>query len=89
MDQPFHPQKGRYIRDAKPGDRITGFFLVRHKQLEQFRDRSRGYFLTLILADRSGSLLARVWEGASELADSFTQGFRSKLFTRGDLPRNV
>lgn len=74
MDQPFHPQKGRYIRDAKPGDRITGFFLVRHKQLEQFRDRSRGYFLTLILADRSGSLLARVWEGASELADSFNQG---------------
>ncbi|MEK7278110.1 MAG: HD domain-containing protein [Chloroflexota bacterium] len=74
MTQPFHPQKGATVREVKPGDRITGFFVVRHKQLEPFRDRSRGQFLTLVLTDRTGSLLARVWEGAPELAETFAQG---------------
>ena len=35
---------------------------------------ARADIFDLILADRSGSLLARVWEGASELTDSFNQG---------------
>ncbi|HLB48964.1 MAG TPA: OB-fold nucleic acid binding domain-containing protein, partial [Anaerolineales bacterium] len=74
MTDYFHPQKGMYVREVKPGDRLTGFFVVRHKQLEPFRDRSRGQFLTLVLTDRTGSLLARVWEGAPELAETFAQG---------------
>jgi len=72
--QPKHPQKGAFIVDVHAGDRVTGFFLVRHKQLEPFRDRSRGEFLTLGLGDRSGQMLARVWEGASELAEQFAEG---------------
>jgi 3'-5' exoribonuclease len=71
---PKHPQKGLFIIDARPGDRLTGFFLVRHKQLEPFRDRSKGEFLTLMLGDRTGQLLARVWEGAAELAETFEEG---------------
>ena len=72
---PHHPKKGPFIVDLKPGDRLKeGFYLVRHKQLEPFRDRSKGDFLTLILGDRSGQLLARVWEGAAELAESFSEG---------------
>lgn len=71
---PKHPQKGHFILDARPGERVTGFFLVRHKQLEPFRDRSKGEFLTLMLGDRTGQLLARVWEGAAELAETFEEG---------------
>jgi 3'-5' exoribonuclease len=74
MADTYHAQKGPYIREVKPGDRLTGFYLVRYKQLEPFRDRTRGLFLTLVLADRTGSLLARVWEGAPELAETFEQG---------------
>src|SRR5262245_9919521 len=71
---PKHPLKGSFIVDLKPGDRTTGFYLVRHKQLEPFRDRTKGEFLTLMLSDRTGQMLARVWEGASELAQTFNEG---------------
>lgn len=71
---PKHPLKGTFVVDLKPGDRTTAFFLVRHKQLEPFRDRSKGMFLTLMLSDRSGQILARVWEGAAELAETFNEG---------------
>jgi 3'-5' exoribonuclease len=66
--------KGPFVADLQPGERITGFYLVRHKQLEPFRDRTRGEFLTLVLADRTGQVLARVWEGAAELAEQFSEG---------------
>ncbi|MBM4425567.1 MAG: HD domain-containing protein [Chloroflexi bacterium] len=79
----FHPHKGPYVRELKPGERITGFFLVRYKQLESFRDRTRGQFLTLMLSDRTGSVLARVWEGAPELAETFEQGSTVKV--QGDV----
>ncbi len=71
---PKHPQKGSFIVDLRPGERVTGFFLVQHKQLEPFRDRSKGEFLTLMLADRTGQMLARVWDGAAELAETFAEG---------------
>ncbi len=76
---PKHPQKGSFIIDVRPGERVTGFFLVRHKQLEPFRDRSKGEFLTLMLGDRTGQLLARVWEGAAELAETFEEGDLVKI----------
>jgi 3'-5' exoribonuclease len=63
--------KGVYVSDLRPGDRVTGFFLVRQKQLEPFRDRSKGEFLTLVLSDRTGQVLARVWEDAPALAETF------------------
>jgi 3'-5' exoribonuclease len=83
MLEPHNPNKGPFVRELKPGDRITGFYVVRHKQLEPFRDRSRGQFLTLLLSDRTGSVLARVWEGAPELADTFEQGETVKV--QGDV----
>ena len=73
--EPRHPLKGVFISDLRPGERVTGaFFLVRHKQLEPFRDRSKGEFLTLMLGDRTGQMLARVWESAPELAETFAEG---------------
>ncbi len=78
-----HPLKGAFVVDLRLGERVTAFFLVRHKQLEPFRDRSKGEFLTLMLADRSGQILARVWEGAPELAETFAEGEVVKV--AGDL----
>ena len=66
--------KEQFVRDLRPGDQVLGFFLVRHKQLEPFRDRTRGKFLTLTLADRTGEILARVWEDAPTVAETFQRG---------------
>lgn len=81
--EPKHRLKGAFVTDLRPGERTTAFFLVRRKQLEPFRDRSKGEFLTLILADRTGHILARVWEGAPELAETFAEGEIVKV--AGDL----
>lgn len=74
MPQTHHPHKGPFVAALRPGDQVTGFYLARHKQLEPFRDRTRGEFLTLVLADRTGQVVARVWEGAAELAEGFSEG---------------
>jgi 3'-5' exoribonuclease len=66
--------KTQSVRDLSPGDQVLGFFLVKSKDLEWFRDRTRGQFLTLVLADRTGEVLARVWERGSELAETFEEG---------------
>jgi len=71
---PKHPDKGIFISELRLGERITGFFQARYKQLEPFRDRSKGSFLTLILSDRTGQLLARVWDNALEAAAKFEEG---------------
>jgi 3'-5' exoribonuclease len=65
--------KGVYVSDLRPGDRVTGYFLVRQKQLEPFRDRTKGEFLSLVLSDRTGQVVARVWEGASAAAEAIAQ----------------
>jgi 3'-5' exoribonuclease len=66
--------KGPFVAELSPGSRITGYYLVRQKALEPFRDRSKGEFLNLMLADRSGEITARVWEDAAQLAATFTEG---------------
>jgi 3'-5' exoribonuclease len=66
--------KGPFVESLRPGERITGFFLVRQKKLEPFRDRNKGEFLSLLLADRTGDVMARVWEDAPELAEQFAEG---------------
>src|SRR5690606_16707730 len=47
---------------------------VRSKQLEPFRDKTKGEFLSLLLADRTGQLPARVWENGPALAGTFNDG---------------
>ena len=66
--------KEQFVRDLKEGDKVLSFFLVKHKQLEYFRDRTKGQFLTLTLSDKTGQVLARVWEKALELAETFEEG---------------
>jgi len=66
--------KEQFVSDLKEGDRVLSFFLVKHKQLEYFRDRTRGQFLTLSLGDKTGQILARVWDKAPERAETFAEG---------------
>jgi 3'-5' exoribonuclease len=66
--------KGLFVADFLAGERVTGFFLVRQKKLEPFRDRAKGEFLSLVLGDRTGQVTARVWDGASALSETFAQG---------------
>ncbi len=47
---------------------------MRDKRLEPFRDPGRGFYLNLLLSDRSGHLSARVWEGAENISDEILQG---------------
>lgn len=68
-----HSEKGPFVRDLRPEERFMGYYLLRRKRLEPFRDPSRGYFLTLIVSDRSGQILARVWEGAEEVDAELVQ----------------
>jgi 3'-5' exoribonuclease len=75
--------KDTFVSDLKAGDRVTTFFLVRQMQMEPFRDQSKGEFLTLMLADRTGQILGRVWENAAAAAAAFEVG--DVIKTAGDV----
>lgn len=74
--------KKQFVRDLRPGKRVLSFFILRRKQRESFRDRTRGEFLTLILADRTGEILARVWEDASTVDRQVEAGQVVKVLGR-------
>lgn len=79
MSEAYHPQKGPFLRELQPDDRFIGYYALRTKTLEPFRDPARGYFLTLVLSDRSGQLIARVWEQAEETYEDLLEGEVIKL----------
>lgn len=66
--------KGPLVSELRSGERIVGFYFVRQKQLEPFRDRERGEYLALVLSDKSGQIPARVWENAPAMAGTFEAG---------------
>ena len=74
MSNSYHKDKGPFLRELVEGERFMGFYLLRSKHLEPFRDPSKGYYLSLVLGDRSGQLLGRVWENAEEAAEEILQG---------------
>ena len=61
--------KPHYIREIKPEEVITSFFLVKEKEVRQ--KRSGEPYLTLTLADKTGTLDARMWDGVVEVAETF------------------
>jgi len=60
----------RRVAELRPGERVDSIFVVARKALCSFRDPARGCYLALWLADATGQVKARVWEGASEIAPS-------------------
>jgi 3'-5' exoribonuclease len=79
MTEAYHVDKGPFLRELQPGERFVGYYVLRSKELEPFRDPTRGYYLTLIFSDRSGQLLGRVWEGAEDVDVEIVQGEVIKL----------
>ncbi len=74
IEESHHPGKGVFLRQLEPEERFIGYFVLRSKTLEPFRDPTRGYYLTLVLSDRSGQSLAHVWENAEEVNQDILQG---------------
>jgi len=71
--------KSQFVADLHPGDAVLSFFLVRFQRLEPFRNRSKGQYLALILADRTGEIPARVWEQGPEVAERIARGMVVKV----------
>ncbi len=61
--------KSPYISDLEPNQVITGLFLVQHKDIRQ--KKSGEPYLSLIIADRTGELDAKMFDNAAEVLDAF------------------
>jgi len=64
-----------FIADLKPGDKINQFFLIKRK--ERRRTRTGKDYLDISLADRTGTMAAKVW---SEALDQFDPLFAEGQF---------
>ncbi|MFZ5650357.1 MAG: 3'-5' exoribonuclease YhaM family protein [Bacillota bacterium] len=53
------------IADIKNGARVVSRFILRGKRLSQYKGKP-GHFLTLLLADSTGQLEAKIWEKAED-----------------------
>jgi len=78
--------KSAYVADLKPDTVITSFFLVSDKELRSTRDGKP--FLRLELGDRSGTVEARLWENAEDLAATFNRDDIVKVQARVENYRN-
>jgi 3'-5' exoribonuclease len=61
--------KSPYISELEPNQTIHGTFLVQHKDIRQ--KKSGDPYLSLLLADRTGELDAKMWDNAAEVLDAF------------------
>ncbi len=93
MKQAKHPEKGPWIAELEDGQELIGFYVMRNLWLEAFRDMTRGHYLRLSLADKSGTIEAKIWEDAERVAaimegqtivkvDGKTEKFKDRLQIR-------
>ena len=66
--------KRTYIADLKPDDSVSDIFRVVEAWLAPYRDESKGQYMHLLLADRTGQAEARLWQGAEEVAGRLSPG---------------
>jgi len=66
--------KRTYAADIKPDDQVYGVFRVLEARLAPYRDGSKGHFMHLLLADRTGQVEGRLWEQAEEAASWLEPG---------------
>jgi 3'-5' exoribonuclease len=50
------------IKDFKPGQNITDFFLVRNKELRD-KKHKKGFYLSIELGDSTGRIFGSLWDG--------------------------
>jgi len=58
--------KSQYLADLKVGDYVDTIAIVKSKRRIPYRNRP-GYYLALILKDRTGAVDGRVWEDAERV----------------------
>ncbi|HEV2388155.1 MAG TPA: HD domain-containing protein [Candidatus Acidoferrales bacterium] len=78
--------KPAYVSDLGPDQAVTSTFLVWEKELLQTRDGKP--YLRLELADRTGSIEARMWDGFEPVASSLGRNDFVKVQGRAELYRN-
>src|SRR5437868_4567085 len=61
--------KSPYVRDLEPNQIINGTFIVHVKEIRQ--KKSGEPYLSVMLADRTGELDARMFDNAAEYLDVF------------------
>ena len=61
--------KTLFVRDLQPNQVARSVFLVQSKEIRQ--DRAGKSYLTLVLADRTGTVEARMWDGIGEVVHTF------------------
>jgi 3'-5' exoribonuclease len=61
--------KTPFVRDLIANEVATGVFLVQSREVRQ--KRTGESYLSLILADRTGELEAKMWDNVAEVVDSF------------------
>jgi 3'-5' exoribonuclease len=61
--------KSLYVSDLEPGREVTGVFLVQHKDVRQ--KKTGEPYLSLLLADRTGDIDAKMWDNVAQVMDSF------------------
>ena len=61
--------KSPYVNEIEPNKLITTSFLVHSKEIRQ--KKSGEFYLSLLLADRTGELDAKMWDNVSDVIDAF------------------
>ncbi|MCF8061363.1 MAG: HD domain-containing protein [Deltaproteobacteria bacterium] len=76
-----------WVEDLKENDRVSGLYLVKIKRLGTTRKGDP--FLSLVLADRTGEVEARVWDDAETTSRRFAEGDVVAVEGRAGSYRNV
>jgi 3'-5' exoribonuclease len=61
--------KSPFVRELKPNEIATAVFLVHTKEIRQ--KRTGEPYLSMLLADRSGEVDAKMWDNVAEVMDTF------------------
>ena len=61
--------KSPYVNELEPNQVITTSFLVHSKEIRQ--KKGGELYLSLLLADRTGELDAKMWDNVAEVLDAF------------------
>jgi 3'-5' exoribonuclease len=62
--------KSPYVNEIEPNQIIQTSFLVQSKEIRQKKGSSE-FYLSLLLADRTGELDAKMWDNTAEVLDAF------------------
>lgn len=56
----------KFVADLQEGDQVSGVYLATAKTLQDFKEKNKGQFLSVTIADRSGQIPAILWDEAVE-----------------------